>query len=190
MQILKDEIRENILITATKLFYQQGFGKTTTRQIADKVQMSVSNLYKYFKNKEALFEAIVDAYYMNYRANFVKFISHQGQDGFDAQSNAVLANALYKSIKTDHVKFVLLMDKSDGTKYVGFKDEIIALLKNHILQGITTINKEEYIINIIARNFFYGIVEIAKNYQNNAWAQRNINLLVQYHMNGIALLYK
>lgn len=190
MQILKDEIRENILATATGLFYEFGFAGTPTRRIADAMNMSVSNMYKYFKNKEAIFAGIIDDYYINYRANFVKFISHANRDDFSVQSIEVLARALFDSIKVDHVKFVLLMDKSAGTRYEGFRDEVTELLEKHILRDAKELNAGDYVLKIIVRNFFSGIVSIAQNYQNDAWAYRNIGFLVRYHMNGMALLYK
>jgi|GEM_PF-465816 len=190
MQILKDDIRRKIIHTATQLFYIQGFEKTSTRQIALELNMSVSNLYKYFKNKEDIFDDIIKGYYEKYRIDFSKFITHENKDSFDTESNQFLANVIFESIKHNQVKFVLLMDKSKGTKYASFKDEIMTNLEKHILKGIHESNKDEYIIKIFVRNFFYGIVEIAKNYENDDWAFKNICLLVQYHMTGISVLYK
>jgi len=190
MQTLKKDIRENIVNTSVKLFYKQGFDKTSTRQIAGELNMSVSNLYKYFKNKEDIFDDIIKGYYENYLVGFSKFISHENNDSFDDESNQFLAKAIFESIKNNQIKFVLLMDKSKGTKYASFKDEMITNLEKHISKGIHETNKDEYIIKIFVRNFFYGIVEIAKHYKNDDWAFKNISLLVQYHMNGISVLYK
>lgn len=190
VQILKKEIQENIIITATQLFYNQGFEDTSMRQIANELHMSVSNLYKYFKNKEDLFDEIVRGYHSKYLANFKKFVSHQGEDSFDLGSNSLLAQSIFRSIESDHIKFVLLMDKSKGTKFSGFKDEVISLLVAHILHGITTSNQREYMIKIVVSNFFNSIVEIAKDYKNDKWALDNITLLVKYHMSGMHSLYK
>ena len=190
MQTLKKDIRENIVNTAVRLFYKHGFEKTSTRQIAGELNMSVSNLYKYFKNKEDIFDDIIMGYYENYLVGFSKFISHENKDSFDDESTQFLAKAIFESIKNNQIKFVLLMDKSKGTKYASFKDEMMTNLEKHISKGIHESIRGEYIIKIFVRNFFYGIVEIAKHYKNDDWAFKNINLLVQYHMNGISVLYK
>lgn len=190
MQVLKKDIQESIINTATQLFYKQGFEDTSMRQIANEVDMSVSNLYKYFKNKEDLFSEIVKGYYTQYLANFKKFISHEEKDSFDSDSNTLMTQAIFQSLKADHVKFVLLMDKSKGTKYAGFKNEITDLLGTHILQGISVANKQEYMVKFLVRNFFNGIVEIAKDYKNDKWAFDNLTILVNYHMNGMQSLYK
>jgi AcrR family transcriptional regulator len=190
MQILKKDIRENILKVAVKLFYKQGFEKTSTRQIAMELKMSVSNLYKYFKNKEDIFDEIIKDYYENYREGFSKIISHESKDNFDDESTNFLAIAIFERIKNDQIKFVLLMDKSNGTKYASLKDEMMTSLEKHISKDIQESYKDEYMIKIFVRNFFYGIIEIAKQYKNDDWAFKNISLLVQYHMNGISILYK
>lgn len=192
MQTLKKEIQESIVDIAARLFYNQGFEETSMRQIANEMQMSVSNLYKYFKNKEDLFNEIVKGYYIKYMAGFSKFISEEQyhEDNFNSESNSFLVHAIFESIKTDPIKFVLLMDKSKGTKYVGFKYEVLLLLEKHIMKGIQQHNKQEYIIKILVSNFFHGVVEIARNYQSDEWALKNIDLLVKYHMNGMHSLYK
>ncbi|NJK97716.1 MAG: helix-turn-helix transcriptional regulator [Bacteroidales bacterium] len=62
MQIQKPEIREKILARSMSLFYMHGFEKTTMRQIGSGIGMSVSNLYKYFRNKEVLFDELVSTF--------------------------------------------------------------------------------------------------------------------------------
>lgn len=190
MQILKKEIREGIINTATRLFYDQGFEEASMRQIAGELHMSVSNLYKYFKNKEELFSEIVKDYYNQYLTGFNKFVSHKGEDTFDSQSSSSLAQAIFESIKTNHILFVLLMDGSRGTKYAGFKDEVVTLLQSHIIQGISVSNRQEFVVNILVRNFLNGVVEIARDYRSDKWALNSIGMLVKYHMNGMHSLYK
>lgn len=190
MQVLKEDIREKITSMATRLFYEQGFGETSMRQIADGVGMSVSNLYKYFKNKEDLFGEIVKGYHAHYLANFKQFVSHEEEDSFDPDSNLALTQAIFGSIKADHVKFVLLMDKSKGTKYANFKDEVVSLLGMHVFQGMPSADKQKYMVRFLVRNFFNAIVEVAKDYKNDKWAFQNLHLLVKYHMNGMKALYE
>lgn len=190
MQVLKKEVQENIISIATKLFYINGFEDTSMRQLAGELGMSVSNLYKYFKSKEDLFSEIVKGYHTQYLTNFKKFVSHKEMDSFDADGNQQLTQALFGSIKSDHVKFVLLMDKSRGTKYAKFKAEVSTLLSKHVLQGISTASKQEYMVKLVVRNFFSGIIEIAKEYKNDEWAYSNLSLLVKYHMSGMQSLYK
>jgi len=190
MQILKPEIKDRILNESLDLFYDKGFEKTSTRDIAKKVRISVSNLYKYFENKEAIFDEIVRAYYFNYKNQLNKFLSHEQEVSEENNGISMLANAIFGSIKDEHKIFVVLMNKSNETKYSEFKHEVISLLENHIKEGVNKHNEDEFLIKICARNFFFGIIEIADNYKNDDWAYKNIYMLAKYHIKGISVLYE
>ena len=60
MQVLKDEIRHKILLEAELLFLQKGYDRTTLQMIADKVNISKSNFYHYFRSKEEMFYVLTD----------------------------------------------------------------------------------------------------------------------------------
>lgn len=55
-----DETRCAIMRHAIDLFSHYGYGKTNIGDIAKKVSMSPGNLYRYFKNKQAIGEAVVE----------------------------------------------------------------------------------------------------------------------------------
>lgn len=59
MQILKDQVRQSIKASAIKAFKEAGYQKASMRTIAESADMSVGNLYRYYKNKEALFGELV-----------------------------------------------------------------------------------------------------------------------------------
>ena len=51
--------RERILTASMELFYEQGYEKTTTRQILQRSGVLNGSLYHAFGNKEGVFKAIV-----------------------------------------------------------------------------------------------------------------------------------
>ena len=59
MQVLKDSIRERIEQSAIKLFREDGFDKVSMRKIANDAHMTVGNIYRYFENKDHLFESLI-----------------------------------------------------------------------------------------------------------------------------------
>ena len=61
MQVIKDEVRHKILTEAQHLFLQRGYDRTSLQMIAEKVNISKSNLYRYFDSKEALFYELTDS---------------------------------------------------------------------------------------------------------------------------------
>ncbi|MCW3126951.1 MAG: transcriptional regulator, TetR family [Bacteroidetes bacterium] len=54
----KLEMRELILEAATSMFLEEGYEKTSIRNIAEKIEYSPATIYLYFKDKDELFFAI------------------------------------------------------------------------------------------------------------------------------------
>jgi AcrR family transcriptional regulator len=55
----KEQRREYIIAAAEKLFFSKGYDNVSMNDIADAVEMNKATLYLYFKNKDALYFAIV-----------------------------------------------------------------------------------------------------------------------------------
>lgn len=51
--------KHEILIAALNLFSRKGFEKTTMAEIAERAEFAVGTLYKFFKDKEALYRALI-----------------------------------------------------------------------------------------------------------------------------------
>jgi AcrR family transcriptional regulator len=58
-----DATREEILRHAIDLFGHYGFNKTNIADIAERSNMSPGNIYRYFKNKQAIGVAVVGCYF-------------------------------------------------------------------------------------------------------------------------------
>lgn len=190
MQFQKPEIRNKILSHSLQLFCIQGFEKTTTRQIASGIGMSVSNLYKYFQSKEELFDEHVSAFHTRFLTGYKAFLAQTEDHGFDSDAGEMLANGLFKSIQAYTREFVLLMEKSQGTKYEGFADELTATLVDHIAQDVTIDLSNKLMVEVFVHNLFNSMTEIARNHKNDQQTMANFRLLAQYHLRGISILFR
>ncbi|MEM7107167.1 MAG: TetR/AcrR family transcriptional regulator [Bacteroidota bacterium] len=65
----KKELRKLILATAARLFLEQGYEKTSMRNIAEAIEYSPTTIYLYFKDKNELFYALSEE-------GFRKFFSY------------------------------------------------------------------------------------------------------------------
>lgn len=190
MQVLKPEIREKILTVAERLFYEQGFARTTTRDIAQEVNISVSNLYKYFANKQAIFAAIVEPFYHRTGSSLAELFDEE-HAAMDSHIIDMATQQIIALVLTDHRRFVILMGRSEGTKYANFKGELIELLTRHLSESVNHATvKDDFILRVLAENFVNGILHIAENYTGNVtFVTDNVGALVRYHMAGIAEFY-
>ncbi len=62
-----ENTRQDIIDAACELFIQNGFHATTTRQIAEKIDLVPGALYNHFSSKISVFEAVLEAYHPWYK---------------------------------------------------------------------------------------------------------------------------
>lgn len=67
------EKRERLLQAGRQLIYSKGFARTTLSDIADAAGVPLGNIYYYFRTKEDLLDAVVNAQEDDFRARAAKF---------------------------------------------------------------------------------------------------------------------
>jgi AcrR family transcriptional regulator len=192
MQTLKKEIRARIQQVATTEFLRFGYQEVTMREIAKKSAISVGNLYNYYENKEDLFDSLTRASYL-YLNQLLEEVNAHGPESGVADIDFVKSLVLMISqlLKKHRVGFLLMIERGQGTKYHNLKNEMITLLVRHFEKELMAEHQSDasLIMRIAAKNLMYGLIEVAKNYQGDEWADRNIERLIDYHLHGISHLY-
>ncbi len=129
MQVQKKDIRDKILTTARKEFLEKGYRKTSMRTIAKKSEVTLSNIYNYFKNKDEILEVILKPVLS---ALDEKFSLHNEPANISTQWFEIKKVTELKEFK-EQMNFLikynkelnLLFHKCAGSKYENIKDEII-----------------------------------------------------------------
>lgn len=127
-QFKKEEIRKRILLAAKEEFMESGFLNASMRRIAKKSQVSVSNMYNYFQNKDELFEHLVIKVYEDiFNENDTKRMRMvtTSIENFETDLTLVI-NRIAKYVSHHQEVFKLLLIKSSGSKYANFRDELQA----------------------------------------------------------------
>ena len=137
--------REVILKAAEKIFFKNGYEKTTMDEIAEKAEYSKGTLYLYFKNKEALYAAIM----LRSIDIFIKILEEE-------ISKAKGGSARLAAIKKAYLKFYL--GHSDHMKVFLFASSYIMQLQkadsNAIMEEIMEKDK-------IFKGIIYSSIEDA-----------------------------
>jgi AcrR family transcriptional regulator len=194
VQMLKDDIADKIYCSAIDEFYERGYKSTPIRDIAKGAGVSVGLIYTYYENKEALFEAVVKPTYLLIKS-ILSTINNTGNPPFE---NFVLKKEMQfivDLLRHKRKQVLILIDKSSGTKYENAKEEIIDLTKVHIQKHLRKRIKNSSIIDdvfyhILANNFLEGVLEIARHYKNEEWANNMVELLSKQYFYGINFLVK
>ncbi|WP_187273908.1 TetR/AcrR family transcriptional regulator [Paenibacillus sp. N3.4] len=170
MQVLKEELRQSILRKAKESFFEQGFDKTSMKDIAVKLDVSVGNLYRYFPNKEALFDAVVLPAY----ESLTRMIQHHEHNVDEKPSGIFLLEAisdiLSELLQEHREGLLIILDGSIGTRHERAKDHLFDLLTEHLLSHFADFNQHNdtsetldlAVARPIAVAFFEGFFEIIR----------------------------
>jgi len=151
MQILKDEINENILESAKKIFLNSDYKSASMRAIAADAGITVGNLYRYYKNKAAIFSAIVEPASIQARTLIMTYVDYFSHD-FDTFRES-LADQLCQMHKMYREDIILLLSCSENTIYSNTINEVKELLVNYIYEE----KKNTYSLELSKEVFRYTI---------------------------------
>jgi len=184
MQVLKDEVRERILISAENLFYQYGYAGTTARKIAEQSGTSVSNLYKYFKNKEEIFQETLSEYSKTVWKEFESILNHDHSGNPNSIEPESIVKKIVSGIVRDKKRFVILIEGSKGTVFENYHKKLINNLALHI-QAFPAISSNSFFAFLIAENLILSLVRLVKKRSGNEELLNDVWLLMKYHFFGM-----
>ncbi|MBE7720513.1 MAG: TetR/AcrR family transcriptional regulator [Lacrimispora celerecrescens] len=175
MQVLKKDIKDTLILAALHEFQQQGFEKASMRNIAKASNMTIGNIYRYYPNKQALFEFIVEPAFSEYQnsINIIKnklSIRDDTEDGPSIEYFDGVESTIIHLIKSFTPQMSLLFTGSTGSAYQCVKQELVFLsymVTKSIFSNVIAdmINENSYydrLAHIIAQTLIDSICTILK----------------------------
>jgi len=192
-QILKDELRQAIIIAAKQELLEFGYENASMRNIAKKANMTVGNLYHYFANKDEIIQYIVSPTLkqINDLLNFVSSnrLSMETRV-FNLKANIhdlkKLMNTFAINLVRIYIKrpdeFNILMLHSDLNKELvsWFSNAIKSLIEQHFIVPGHNLEKQ-LLANAYAQSIFSGLSEIFKL---NNLDQEQLENVVKAYLNS------
>lgn len=187
-QVLKDEIRESILNAALQEFFNKGYKSAAMRNIAKQAKIPTGLIYSYYENKESLFDAVLRPVLYDWE----RVLTAGGEDKSKHMNSEIygLSKAEAECISNlfDHrQEFIILIDKSDGTKYENEKERFIKDIEEHLIKHRNDDMDDEIFLHIIANNFVDGLMQIMYHYKRKEWAIMILHKLSKMYLSGIGL---
>ncbi len=129
MQVQKINIKNTILEVARQSFFKKGYQKTSMRTIAKEANVTLSNIYNYFKNKDEILEIILQPVFEEMekvfeRHNDPNYITTNWTETKDLNELEDFREQT-KFIITYKKELDLLLHKCSGSKYENIKDSLI-----------------------------------------------------------------
>ena len=184
MQVLKDNIRNNIVKAATDEFYVRGFSDASMRNIAKHAGVSLSNTYNYFTSKNELFSEVTSPM----RNNILGLFDESINSGFSTEHEfndyvEKLAESLARLSEVNRKAIVILLEKSEGTTSGMTKEIISNMLEKHFAAELG--DDDGCVYKLIASNFISGILAILKE-DSTLNIKRSLKNYLRYHISGIS----
>lgn len=191
MQRLKEEIRESILSHAGTMFLEKGYSATSMREIAAKIPMSVSNLYKYYPDKLSLYKSFVVPVYQVFIQRMDEFLAEENDGNYTEENIRYVSESLYQRISKSKTAFLLLMNNPEVEPFHNFREIVCNKMMEHLLEDIEVESGfDPFIIHILVKNIWDGLYEIFKNESTEATKRDQVYHLLQYHFMGISLFHE
>ena len=157
MQVLKEEVRQRIIKSARREFKKCGFEKASMRSIASSANMTVGNLYRYYKNKEDLYGAIIGTLF-----DEIKTLKSNLPEDPESRLTYLLDN--FKELQKDHKsEWLTLFCGSTGTRYQKVSNDIHNVLRNTLKDVLEKNGRRPEIAVPVASAIIYGLNTILRS---------------------------
>lgn len=168
-QVLKDSLRNDIINAAKKEFLEHGYKEASMRRIASNANMTVGNLYRYFKNKEDIHMQIVGETYekinnaikkiTSNKLSFETRVYNMRLDVKSLKENLeVFADEIVDIYNEEPEEFSILFLNSDSDLYENLVNWFATILKDLIMHSYT-MNPYEHKCELLSRSFSVSIFE-------------------------------
>lgn len=188
MQTKKIEVERKIYKGALEIFKEKGYKSATMKEISKSSGVPIGNIYRYYQNKEILFDEIVFEVYSR-----IKFIhNHEeletGNPNFNDKPRVFLSR--YIALATSKpMEFSILFNSSEGTKYEKFIDELVDIRWEKYAEYLKTTDVgnrkiDKDFIMILIKSAITSTIGISKKYSNNEKLLRYYLMKFDYFFKG------
>lgn len=174
MQTKKQEIEVSILAQAELEFYNFGFQHASIRRIIKASGTTIGNFYNYFKNKDALFEALISEEYQKFESlihNHKKY-EHTGitLDILKSRAFQEQLPIMLSSLLPDFsMRFVILIEGSKGSKFENVRNFLVSQIKEHLNEHEkeSCVEISDEIGELLSEQLINGMIHILKLQKDN-----------------------
>lgn len=133
-------MREKIVETATELFLTLGYDGTSIRKIMNKAGGEVGLFYYYFKNKDDVFDSVLDYFFAGYASDFAAIVRNGRRNPCRVMQN------FFEYIERETAKFrKQYADKMHRTVRWAIREHMLTLIEPYL----------EQIVEI--QSYYYGV---------------------------------
>jgi AcrR family transcriptional regulator len=200
VQVKKNEVKQGIEDAAIDIFFEKGYLYTKMSYIAEKACVSVGNIYRYFKNKDELFYTIVPQYFADsFKKCNINMIIDLNMAIFDNLKNiddCILIDEHIELVIENRKKLIILLRRSEGTKYENFKNELLSTIIEYQKINLQKLNlgelfdfkKNNKLVRILLENMLNMLLDALKDEMDIKERKYIIKFINKYYIYGLKKL--
>ena len=197
-QILKEDIKQRIDDAALETFCEMGYQGAVMADIARLAGVSVGNIYRYYTNKEELFNILVPTDIIDTLREMIggKFMIADGMDlkkARHAPAMDLMDEKLLDYLATYRRQIIVIMEEREGNPYLGFRDELVDLMTRMAMRYTNTVDHPIHIdglkhrmLRLIYENLYNAVVKILKSFTRTDEIKAAFGNLLDYHFFGVS----
>ena len=179
MQVKKDDIQNKILSVAERLFIKNGYENTSLKMIAERSYISKSNIYRYYRSKEEIYETLVGPA----RTEIIKLLSFFFTDDFIRKYTPdkceEVSDVLAKIFCEYRSGILIALRSSEGTDRKMIEQDIIG----KFIEACPI--DDEGAKEMISKILIFGLTDILLKYSDEESVAKELNMLIYYHYLGL-----
>ena len=201
-QVLKEEVQKRIVDAALAVFAMKGYAAATIGEIAAAAGISTGNVYRYYENKEALFEDAVDETFVrrfsalvSQRVTTLAGVEDVRRLGPEAPWFTA-SEELMRFTVENRLRLVILLGRAGGTRWASFAgdlaEELVRLAVAHfrsVRPGLEVSDTTRFALQRIYASLIETSARILAEYEDEARIREAVASYSRYHLAGLRELF-
>ncbi len=197
-QYLKDDVQARIEAAALRVFAARGYEAASMALIAREAGVATGNLYRYFEDKQALFEAVVPpelpgrvVSLLRRRVAALEGVARPQELAPDSAFQRVTAELL-AFVAAHRLELVFLLGRAEGSPHAGFPAQIVRMLEKLALAHHHTLHPQRELdaarrtaLTLAYENLLRSTVSILERHQDHADIRAAMAAYAEYHLAGL-----
>lgn len=198
-QYKKDLVKESIDSAALTVFASKGYRDAKITDISDYANISVGNIYKYYKSKEAIFLSVVpERFIESVKEVLLKKIVIASEKNLKLLENIedfwLNNQEIIEFLVKNRERVLIVLKNNRGTKYENTKEELVDFLINAVRETINLNHEKKSNIDFILKIIYSSLIDITlRVLEERASLEAVKESLLEintYHLFGITGLLK
>lgn len=200
-----NETKDNLLASAKREFMEKGYEKASLRSICRSTGVTTGALYFFFKDKEDLFAAIVQPTLdriiallsQHTKQELMEIQEHPDAKEDNMQDDMVASKMILQSLYKDYDNILLLLTKSQGSRYEHCIDEFVDMLQQsyQILSKEQAIRSgteppDEYTLHWVSHIQIDAFVQLILHEPDLEKAMQHLEAILRYLLAGWMALFE